>query len=150
VEPGALRERLADVLPAAMVPSQIVVMDELPRTPSGKVDRRALPAPDRVEAEYVAPRTALEAQVARIWGEALGVEQVGVDDNFFDLGGHSLLITRVAARIRHELGVEVPLRALFDGQTVAAVAALLERAPRAASPAELAVMSDLLDELEQM
>ena len=151
VDPSQLRERLRALLPAAMVPSQIVVLPELPVGSTGKVDRRLLPAPERpASATHVPPRTEVEAHLARIWQEVLGVERVGVDDHFFDLGGHSLLITRVAARIRQELGVELPLRALFDGQTVGAIAAIIEQTPRAASRADLAVMSELLDELEQM
>jgi acyl carrier protein len=135
-----------------MVPSLIVALDALPRSANGKLDRRALPAPDASElrARYVAPRSELEIQLARIWADALAVDRVGIDDNFFELGGHSLLITRVAARIRHELGFELPLRALFDGQTVAAIAALIEQSRPRASGTEIAVMSDLLAELEQI
>jgi amino acid adenylation domain-containing protein len=150
--PDALRARLAPALPEPMIPSQFVVLDALPLTANGKLDRSALSAPDSNEpsAPYIAPRTELEATLARIWADALGTDRVGIHDNFFELGGHSLLITRVAARIRHELGVELPLRAVFDGQTVAAVAALIERGQPRARSAEIAVMSDLLDELEQM
>jgi acyl carrier protein len=151
---AALRTRLAAVLPEAMVPSLIVALDALPRSANGKLDRAALPAPDAGarRGEYVAPRTALEIQLARIWAEALGVDRVGIDDHFFDLGGHSLLITRVAARIRRELGLELPLRTLFDHPTVAAIAEAagsIARARPTVNHAELRAMADLLDELEQ-
>jgi acyl carrier protein len=151
---AALRTRLAAVLPEAMVPSLIVALDALPRSANGKLDRAALPAPDAaaLRAPYVAPRTELESRLARIWAEALGVDRVGVDDHFFDLGGHSLLITRVAARIRRELGIELPLRTLFDHPTVAAIAAAagsIADARPTVNHAELRAMADLLDELEQ-
>jgi acyl-coenzyme A synthetase/AMP-(fatty) acid ligase/acyl carrier protein len=151
---AALRTRLATVVPDAMVPSLIIALDALPRSAHGKLDRAALPAPDGdgLRAPYVAPRTELESRIARIWSEALGVDRIGVDDHFFDLGGHSLLITRVAARIRHELGVELPLRTLFDRPTVAAIAEAADaaaRARRTVDPAELRAMADLLDDLEQ-
>jgi acyl carrier protein len=150
LDPVALRARLAAVLPDAMVPSPIVALGALPRSPNGKLDRAALPAPEASDlTEYLAPRTPLEARLAQIWADVLGVPRVGIADNFFELGGHSLLITRVAARIRHELGFDLPLRALFDGQTVAAIAALIEHSRPHATGDELAAMSDLLDELEQ-
>ncbi|MBA3767233.1 MAG: methyltransferase domain-containing protein, partial [Acidobacteria bacterium] len=118
-----LREYLQGRLPEYMVPQAFVLLDEMPLTPNGKVDRRALPAPDRtrpeLEAEYVAPRSAVEEVVAGIWSEVLDVEQVGVADNFFELGGHSLLATQVVSRLREALQVEVPLRTLFEQPTVA-------------------------------
>src|SRR4029453_11065190 len=93
----------------------------LPLTPNGKVDRRALPAPSAAVhrgSEGVAPRTPAEREVARVWAEVLGVERVSAGDNFFDLGGHSLLATQVISRLRSALGVEVPLRAVFEAPTV--------------------------------
>src|SRR3989442_814475 len=114
-------------LPA--VPSAIVVLDELPLTPSGKVDRRALPAPFGPPvgtAAAAAPRTPAERKVARVWEEVLGVDRVGAGDNFFDLGGHSLLATQVISRLRSALGVEVPLRAVFEAPTVASLAKYLD------------------------
>jgi len=148
---GRLRERLAAALPGYMVPSQIVVLDELPTNANGKVNRRALPAPDLAEAasDYVAPRTELERRLAAIWADVLGVPRVGIADHFFALGGHSLLIMRVASRIKHELGHELAMRALFEAPTVAALAALIEGAAASApTRAEVGIMAELLDELE--
>src|SRR5207302_4060866 len=95
-------------------------------TPNGKVDRRALPAPDADSAvaarPYVAPRSPLETQIAGVWAAVLGVEQVGVDDDFFALGGHSLAAMRVIARLSEELPVHLTIAALFEARTVAAMA----------------------------
>ncbi len=128
----ALRAALGERLPEYMVPAAFVVLDSLPVTPNGKVDRAALPAPDpgrgAAAGEYVAPRTPVEARVAAVWSEVLGTERVGAHDDFFALGGHSLLATRVVSRVREALGVELPLRALFEAPTVAGLAARLEGA----------------------
>ncbi|MFE7467339.1 amino acid adenylation domain-containing protein, partial [Streptomyces sp. NPDC057499] len=120
---GVLREHASSVLPEYMVPSTFVVLDELPLTVNGKVDRRALPAPE-VEAveEYVAPRTVVEEALAGIWADVLGVEQVGVLDDFFALGGDSISSLKVVSRIRGVLGTGLSPRALFDHPTVAALA----------------------------
>lgn len=124
-----LREYLQKQLPEYMIPSTFVLLESLPLTPNGKLDRRALPVPDQsslpVE-RYIAPRTALEEQLATIWSEILGVKQVGIYDNFFALGGHSLLMGRVIAQIRFLLRVELPLRALFEAPTIALLAPRLE------------------------
>ncbi len=127
VAPGGdaagLREGLRGRLPEYMVPAAIVVLDTLPLTPNGKLDRRALPAPDAVSAgTYVAPRTPAEEVLAGIWSAVLRVERVGAEDDFFGLGGHSLLGTRVVSRVREAFGVELPLRALFEAPTVAGLA----------------------------
>jgi amino acid adenylation domain-containing protein len=126
-----LRRFLAATLPEPMLPSSFVVLERLPRTPQGKVDRQALPAPDRLRPEleesFVAPRNEREERLAALWQEVLGVASVGVRDNFFDLGGHSLLATRVIARVRQAFAVDVPLRALFEAPTVAGLAGEIER-----------------------
>jgi len=127
-EPTAaeLRARAAERLPEYMVPGAFVVLDRLPTTANGKIDRRALPAPERSEDAYVAPRTAMEELLAGIWAEVLGLERVGVTESFFDLGGHSILATQVIARVRRTLGMEVPLQALFETPTVEVLARTME------------------------
>ncbi len=133
VAPEELRDHLRAALPAWMVPASLVVVDRLPLTPNGKVDRRALAerAPALRPASGVAPappRTELERTLAAAWAELLGLERVGLDESFFDLGGHSLLLARLQAVLTERLGREVPLLALFEHPTVAALAAYLERA----------------------
>ncbi len=116
-------------LPAYMMPSAFVVLDELPLTHNGKIDRKALPAPDYVaehELQYIAPRTETEQKLAELWQEILDVARVGIDDDFFTLGGHSLKATQVTARIPDLFGVDVPLSALFEAPTVAGLAEEIE------------------------
>ncbi|MFH8381043.1 amino acid adenylation domain-containing protein [Kitasatospora sp. NPDC018058] len=128
-EPADLRSFLAESLPAAAVPTAYVVLDALPMTPSGTVDRRALPAPaapDTADLPYTAPRTGTEELLAGIWAEVLDVARVGVEDGFFDLGGDSILSIRVISRIRAALGLAVSPRQLFDTPTVAGLAAWLD------------------------
>ncbi|MCZ7434492.1 amino acid adenylation domain-containing protein [Streptomyces sp. WMMC1477] len=136
---AGLRALARDRLPEYMAPSAVVVLDELPLTANGKVDRRALPAPDgrRPDAagEYTAPRDELETEIARVWAEVLGVDRVGAHDDFFALGGHSLLATRVAGRLRAALDREVRVRTLFDQPVLSALAEAL-RETRAAPAAE--------------
>ncbi len=125
---AGLRAHLKAELPEHMVPAAFVVLDALPRTGSGKVDRRALPAPEAPGApaeSYVAPETEAERRLAGIWAEVLRVERVGIRDDFFVLGGHSLLATQVVARVRQAFGAELPLRAIFERPTVAELAVLL-------------------------
>jgi amino acid adenylation domain-containing protein len=121
---SALRRRLAAVLPASMIPSAFVLLDALPLSPVGKVDRAALPEPGRsrppLEVAYVAPRTRLEETLADAWAEALELDEVGVDDHFLELGGHSLAATRLVFRLNEQLGVELPVSHLFEAPTVAA------------------------------
>ena len=128
---AVLREQLRGLLPEPLVPSVLMLVDDLPRTPSGKVDRRALPAPSSAARTVRRPGSELERLVAGVWCDVLGLEQVGLDDGFFDLGGHSLLATRVVARLRERLGHAVPVRAIFEHPTVARLAAALaaETAP---------------------
>jgi amino acid adenylation domain-containing protein len=140
---GELRAFLGERLPEYMLPTTFVLLDALPLTPNGKLDAHALPAPDWADLEpvarYVAPRTPVERRLAELWAEVLGVAQVGVDDNFFALGGHSLRATQISARLRDAFGVELPLRALFAAPTIAGLAAWLAQAvaaqPGAALPA---------------
>ena len=136
---GELRRFLKETLPEYMVPSAFVTLESLPLTPNGKLDRRALPPPDpsrpELDQALVLPRTPVEEVLAGIWSEVLGLERVGVHDNFFDLGGHSLRATQVVSRVRRALAVEVPLRALFEHPTVAALARRVEAdRVRAAAP----------------
>jgi aryl carrier-like protein len=135
-----VRELAAARLPAYMLPSACVLLTSLPVTANGKVDRRALPVPPGFRAElkatYMAPRTPLERQMAEMWAEVLKVERVGVEDNFFDLGGHSLTATRLVARLRSSLGVDIALRTLFETPTIAGLAEAVGRAlPVADEPA---------------
>jgi amino acid adenylation domain-containing protein len=131
-----LRPFLQAALPEYMVPSAFVTLPALPLSPNGKLDRKALPLPEQQAdaATFVAPRTDLEAQIARIWAGVLGVEQLGVHDDFFALGGHSLLATQVVSRLRESFGLDVPLRRIFDAPTVAQLAAYVASA-QAAAPA---------------
>ncbi len=123
-----LRVFLGETLPEYMVPADLVWLDALPMTYTGKLDRRALPEPQREEpAAAAAARTPVEELLAGIWQELLGgARPIGIHDNFFDLGGHSLLATRVLSRLRAALGVEVPMRALFAAPTLAGLAAAVE------------------------
>ncbi|HEV7783775.1 MAG TPA: non-ribosomal peptide synthetase, partial [Thermoanaerobaculia bacterium] len=128
--PAELRAFLKERLPEYMVPAAFVALEALPLTPSGKVDRRALPAPGGArperEGDFVTPRTAAEETVAAIWREVLGLDRVGATDNFFELGGHSLLLPQVMHRLRSAFQIEIPLRTLFDEPSVESLALALE------------------------
>ncbi|MEV6338623.1 amino acid adenylation domain-containing protein [Nocardia vinacea] len=125
LDPERLREQVAAELPSYMVPGYLVVLDDIPLTPVGKLDRKALPVPDfsATQRPYLAPRTSVEQAVAEVFGEVLGSEQVGVDQSFFELGGNSLSATKVVARINSSLGSTIALRDLFDAPTVAQLSA---------------------------
>jgi amino acid adenylation domain-containing protein len=128
VAPDALRDHLKAQLPDYMIPGCYVSVPSLPLTPNGKVDRRSLPAPDwgvTAAAQSVAPRTPLESALAGLFAEVLGVDGVGVHDNFFDHGGHSLMAMRLVSRIRDAMAIELQLQALFGSPTVAGLAACL-------------------------
>ncbi|MFJ9952070.1 amino acid adenylation domain-containing protein [Kitasatospora sp. NPDC091207] len=134
-----LRAALLDSLPQHLVPAAFVLLDAIPTAVSGKVDRHALPVPEPRTAApaSAAPRTPRERAVAAVWEEVLGTAGIGAHDDFFRLGGHSLLATRVSVRLRAALGVDVPVRALFDHPTVAALAAALDDYPRQAAAGPL-------------
>jgi acyl carrier protein len=130
---GVLRAFLQEKLPDYMIPSAFVFLDALPLTANRKVDRRALPAPDGTRPElkeaFVMPRTPVEEIIAGIWSDLLGVIQVGIYDNFFDLGGHSLMATRLISRLREVFQLELPLRSLFEAPTVIGLTELILRDP---------------------
>ena len=119
---GNLREFLKERLPAYMLPSAFVFLDAFPLTPNGKLDRKALPAPEgrspALKGSYVAPRTPTEEAVAEIWCEVLNLKQVGIHDNFFELGGHSLLAVQLRSQIQRTLKIKFPLVAIYQWPTI--------------------------------
>jgi amino acid adenylation domain-containing protein len=124
VDVAELRSFLKSKLPDYMIPNAIVVLDTLPLTPTGKIDRRSLPVPthQKPESDVILPRTPIEATLAAIWQQILGLKEISVNDNFFELGGHSLMATRIITRIDAELQVNLPLRCLFESPTIADLA----------------------------
>ncbi|MEO8488703.1 non-ribosomal peptide synthase/polyketide synthase [Pseudomonas sp.] len=139
-----IKKRLGEHLPDYMVPAQLIFLDQLPLSPNGKLDRKALPKPDAslLQKAYVAPQSALEQQIAAIWQDVLSRETVGLHDDFFELGGHSLLATQVISRVRHALNSEVPLRNLFECSTLQAFVATLAQEPPRHAPALTRVERD--------
>ena len=112
-----------------MMPSAFVLLAQLPLTPNGKIDRLALPAPEvgAMQNTYVAPSTETEQALCRIWQELLGLERVGINDDFFALGGHSLLVMKLIARLQHDFAVDIPVKTLFDGKTVGVLADIIDK-----------------------
>nr|MBA3413817.1 AMP-binding protein [Chloroflexia bacterium] len=139
-EAEAVRDALKAELPAFMVPAAVVVLDAVPLTANGKVDRDALArigVPAREPgADFAPPRTTTEERLAHIWADLVGVERVGIHDDFFDLGGHSLLVARMVAVVAAEFGRDLPVRALFEAPTIAELAERVERAPPVGSGEE--------------
>jgi amino acid adenylation domain-containing protein len=129
-----IRDRLRATLPSHMVPAAIVALDELPMTGSGKLDRRALPIPTIRTAPYVAPRGETEEIVAQAFAESTGTDRVGRDDDFFAIGGNSLVATALVGTLAARLGIDVPVRLVFEAPTVAALAARLATSPRRSTP----------------
>jgi amino acid adenylation domain-containing protein len=147
----SIRDFMKDRLPGYMLPETVEVLEALPRTPSGKVDRAALPCPDgpdRTGVAYAAPRMAMEEVLATLWADVLGVERVGIHDDFFELGGHSLTATRVVSKIREIFMVSIPLRTLFETPTVAGLSKrMLDEFDQAN---RLEKVADLLLKVQQM
>jgi amino acid adenylation domain-containing protein len=125
-----LRDFLKTELPGYMIPSALVFLEALPLTPNGKVDRKSLPPPEQVQSEpdesLAAPTTPTEAALAEIWREVLRLDRVGIHDAFFDLGGHSLLMTRIISRVREAFNVELPIRRFFESPTIAGLSAVIK------------------------
>nr|WP_098479745.1 non-ribosomal peptide synthetase [Pseudomonas poae] len=148
----ALRHALQALLPDYMVPKQFVRLSHMPLSPSGKLDRKALPEPDShvLQGEYVAPCSDLEQHLAAIWQDVLDVEQVGLNDNFFELGGHSLLVINVMSRIQLDLGVKISVHELFQHAQLRELAAHLQGQGGGISTEKLSFLDSLLDEMEQL
>lgn len=133
-----LKRELKEQLPPYMIPDYFVVVDEIPLTTNGKVDRKKLPLPEkRVSANYVAPVTELECIMAEVWKEVLGVDAVGVEDNFFDLGGHSIKIAKMCASIQEKAGISIPLKAVFVYSTIKELIQYLEQGETASRIEEI-------------
>ncbi|WP_420643163.1 amino acid adenylation domain-containing protein [Candidatus Leptofilum sp.] len=144
-----LRQQLSQHLPAYMVPTVFMLLDAFPLTPNGKIDRKALPTPTAVAAvNYVAPRTDVETIIATFMAETLNMPRLGVHDNFFELGGHSLLATQLVTRLRQNLRIELPLRALFDAPTVAKLTNVVLQSPN--QRARVEKVAQLLIQLSQL
>jgi acyl carrier protein len=150
IDTAVLRERLGGALPDYMVPAVLVVLDALPLNANGKVDRKALPAPEFTACSaYEAPRDETEEKLAAIWAEVLAVERVGRNDNFFELGGHSLLSARLVARLHAAMQSELTIRDVFQYPTLAAMAARIAEALRDSPVVQaLSEIDSLIDSME--
>ncbi len=149
---GDLRAFMRQRLPEYMIPNAFVHLEAMPLTPSNKIDRKALPAPDQtrtIEVEYVAPTTDTEVQLAAIVAELLTLDRVGLNDNFFEMGGHSLLATQFVSRVRETFGVELPLRTIFEHPSVGELAGQVDDL-QAEQTSDLADVADLLDQLMEL
>jgi acyl-coenzyme A synthetase/AMP-(fatty) acid ligase/acyl carrier protein len=149
---GALRRALAVTLPNHMIPAAFIMLDSMPLTPTRKIDRNALPEPGTARPEmdrpFVPPRTAVERELAKIWCDVLSLDRVGIHDDFFDLGGHSLAVIRVVSRVVQTFQIELPVKALIDSPTVANMAVVIDaNHAKLASEEEL---SRMLSELEAL
>jgi len=162
---GMLQQFVKTKLPDYMVPSAFVVLDKFPLTPNGKINRKALPPPvaERPEAKhgFTPPRTPTEESLAKIWRELLGQSVIGIDDNFFETGGHSLLAMQMMARVRNEFQAELSLRNIFEAPTIAEMAVILDRKKSAPADPDLLPLSgaqsmtaqhaqELLDRLDEL
>ncbi|WP_259331905.1 MULTISPECIES: phosphopantetheine-binding protein, partial [unclassified Pseudomonas] len=145
----AVRRALKARMPDYMVPTHLMFLAQMPLTPNGKLDRKGLPQPDasQLQQAYVAPQSELEQQIAAIWAEVLRLPQVGLNDNFFEVGGHSLLAIQITSRVQAELGLEVPLVEVFQTESLRAY---VEAASvcRAGSAADFDDLREFLSELE--
>jgi acyl carrier protein len=143
---------MAARLPDYMVPSTFVILDQIPQTATGKIDRRALPDPGKsrpdLDTPYAAPRTPVEAELAQIWSEVLSVDPLGIYDNFFDLGGHSLAATRIVSQVIKKFQLEIPLRSLFESPTVAEMAGVITQSQ--ANKLDEVDLNRILAELEAL
>jgi amino acid adenylation domain-containing protein len=146
-----LRQFLRKKLPEYMMPDAFVYLDSLPLTPNGKIDRRALPEPDitqQLATSYVAPRTPTEEILANIWANVLGIEQVGIHDNFFEIGGHSLLAIQVNSRLREIFSLELPVHSLFEATTIEKLSQLL--ITKENKPGQIEKIAQLLQQIDSM
>jgi acyl carrier protein len=147
-----LRECLKQKLPDYMLPAAFITIPEIPLTQNGKLDVRALPEPGserpEMEKEYVAPRTAVEEQLAQIWARMLKIDRVGIHDNFFELGGHSLLATQVISQVREAFMVELSPRRLFEEPTIERLAVLITQLQ--ASQQDAGEINEWLNRIENL
>lgn len=123
-----LQNYLEQNLPKYMIPSALVILEQFPLTPNGKINRRALPTPELIQLDSkpdTVPRSPIEQKLAHIWTDLLGIKNIGIHDNFFHLGGHSLLATQLTSRIRDTFGVELPLQSIFETPQIAQIASAI-------------------------